>query len=142
MTATKKQTFTATWTDSAGTILRHEERTSHRKYTHAAVYGHPQHLDKVYIGSFHSSEELAQAGTLTKLQRKQGLQVIAVVPVTVVEKPRPLTKPMRRTLERAAKDIIGWAAGHGHPRTLSALRQRGLINEKNRITEAGRAAIA
>lgn len=141
MTATKKQTFRATWKDGAGTIL-HEERTSHRKYTHATVYGHPQHPDKVYIGSFHSSEEYARTGSLTKLQRKQGLTVIAVVPVTVAEKPRPLTKPMRRTLERAAKDITGWAVGHGHPRTLSALRQRELISENNRITEAGRAAIA
>lgn len=89
-----KTAFVASWTNAANGQTLTATRTSDRAYTHAAVYANTnQPLTEAYIGSFHGSKEAASKGTLTGAQRRYGLTVIAVVELTVQEKPKREKKP-------------------------------------------------
>lgn len=59
MTKTAATTYTATFTTPEGKTIT-DTRTSHRPYTHAAVY---RWSDGQYAMSFHSSAELAKRGS-------------------------------------------------------------------------------
>lgn len=58
-------------------------RASIALYTHAAVVDFGGTSDPV-IYSFHKSEEAAKRGSLTKMQRDSGAEVVTVVPVRCI----------------------------------------------------------
>ncbi len=101
MTA-KTIAYTANYTTADGQTVT-AERSSFRTYTHAAVI---QSSDgKVGIWSFHSTEALALKGPLTADQKKNGLKVIAAVPVTV-KTDAPVETPDTAATVKALSDRV------------------------------------
>lgn len=90
MTA-KQITYSATY-DNNGTEIT-KTRTSHRPYTHAAVYDYG-HGDGPFIGSFHATAAAAAKGSVS------GIKPIAVVdatPITGTQTPAADTTPAQTT---------------------------------------------
>lgn len=76
-----KTTYTASYTTADGQTIT-QNRTSHRTYTHAAVYNLG---DGPFIGSFHSSADLAAKGS--------DFRPIAVVPCHDIKATEPTAAP-------------------------------------------------